>query len=356
MLNRPTVLIFTDGDKANTASALKEQMLEARPDAVVIIIDESELYADTLKDFVEKVFGIPANIPKRLAKFRAAMIDRHIDDVGVSENAMKSKESYKKMVNIVNRYSPVLVVSVGFGAFREAVAARDSGKTERFSVAAYIADYALNKQLVNKYIDNYVVVDMAVKTSLANAGIPEDNVIPAGFAIAKRFTDGMTKEAALKILKLPDDKPVLAFIALNGDDFGAFDGVDLGSVTALCYCGEDREAYRKAIDYGFYAYNEGVSPALIYAASDAVAAPPEAYFTAAAFETGKILALTPPGDNQEKINFKVIAPFAEQATDPGKTAEFLKKLAAGELTALRPSVYPESAGKALLDTVYPKKI
>ena len=132
MKDRPTVLIFTDMDSINTASALKEEMLIAEPDAVVIIIDALELYADTLKDFVEKVFGIPANLKKRLAHLKEKLISRHVDDVGVYDNVMKPKESYKRMLNIVNRYMPGLVVSVGFGAFTEAVAVRDSGKTEPF--------------------------------------------------------------------------------------------------------------------------------------------------------------------------------------------------------------------------------
>lgn len=352
MKDRPTVLIFTDMDSINTASALKEEMLIAEPDAVVIIIDALELYANTLKDFVEKVFGIPANLKKRLAHLKEKLISRHVDDVGVYDNVMKPKESYKRMLNIVNRYMPGLVVSVGFGAFTEAVAVRDSGKTEPFRVVSYIPDYALNRQLVNSYLDGYVVATMGVKTSLVNSKIPEDKVIAAKYAVAGKFFDGITREAALKIMKLPSEKPVITLVAYSADDLKIFDGVDLSSVTPLCYCGENREAYSKSIDYGFYAYNEGTSAALIYAASDAVITPPEAYYTQAAFKTGKIVALTAPRDNLEKLNFRKLSPYTESVTDNVAVVNFLRKLVAGELIAAKPPEYGGDAGKALLSFAF----
>lgn len=352
MKERPTILIFTDDDRVAEASALKEEMLSVLPDAVVIIIDDLELYADALKDFLEKVFGIPANIQKRLAKFRESRIRYHVDEVGVSDNTMKGTEPYKRMLNIVNRYSPELVVSVGFGAFNEAVAVRDSGLAGAFKVAAYISDYALNRQLVNSYIDAYIVTNMAVKTSLVNSKIPEEKIFLAEPAVMKSFSDGLTKEAALKIMKLPSDKPVLTAIALKESDLELYQGADFNSVTPLAYTGECREAYTLAINDGFYAYNEGVSPALLYAASDCIITPPESSFTAAAFLTGKIVALTKPRDNLEKLNAVNLKKFTESVTDGEELKAFLSKFTAGELSPRRPPKYHESAGAALLKVAY----
>ena len=117
MLNRRTALIFTDADRAYAASAVKQQLSALMPGGAVIIIDDAELYADAFKDFLEKVFGIPANIEKRLADRRERKIRSLVSVTPQSANTFKPADAYRRMENILNRYTPELVVSIGFGAF-----------------------------------------------------------------------------------------------------------------------------------------------------------------------------------------------------------------------------------------------
>ena len=105
MLNRRTAIIFTDADRANSAGAVRQQLSELLPGGAVIVIDNAELYADAFKDFLEKVFGIPANIEKRLAALRKRRIKSLVFVTPESVNCFKSTDAYKRMENILNRYT-----------------------------------------------------------------------------------------------------------------------------------------------------------------------------------------------------------------------------------------------------------
>lgn len=353
MLNRRTALIFTDADRANAATAVKQQLGELMPGGAVIIIDDAELYADAFKDFLEKVFGIPANIEKRLADRREKKIRSLVGITPQSVNAFKNADEYKRMENILNRYTPELVVSIGFGAFNEAVAVRDK-QGANFKVVAYIDDFALNRQLINTYLDGYVVSDMAIKTTLVNAKVDEDSVKLASLAVGKGFLTAPPKAEALNGLKISAAKPVVTMVCTGKGDYAEYFSAAArfsDEITFLAYCGENRVSYRQAIKYGFCAYNEGASLPELYSAAEAVMTPPESYYAAAAAATGKILALTAPRDNLEKMNAVALQPYSEKAFDEYAAENFFRHLLAGKLKPV-PVPMPESGvGEALMSFV-----
>ena len=80
MQNKKTVLIFTDAVRALSASAVKEQLLEELPDAVVIIIDDLELHADAVRDYIENVFKLKVNFEKNRAVREERKLARKIDE------------------------------------------------------------------------------------------------------------------------------------------------------------------------------------------------------------------------------------------------------------------------------------
>ena len=344
MLNRRTALIFTDADRANAASAVKQ------PGGAVIIIDDAELYADAFKDFLEKVFGIPANIEKRLADRRERKIRSLVSVTPQSANTFKPADAYRRMENILNRYTPELVVSIGFGAFNEAVAVRDK-QGANFKVVAYIDDFALNRQLINTYMDGYVVYDMAIKTTLVNAKVDEDSVKLAAIAVGKGFLEAPSKAEALNNLKISAAKPVVTMVCTGKGDYSEYFSAAsrfADEITFLAYCGENRLSYRQAIKYGLYAYNEGASLPELYSAAEAVMTPPESYYAAAAATTGKILALTAPRDNLEKMNADKLKAYSENASDEYAAENFFRHLLAGKLKPVPLSMPANGVGEALL--------
>ena len=350
MLNRRTALIFTDADRANAASAVKQQLSALMPGGAVIIIDDAELYADAFKDFLEKVFGIPANIEKRLADRRERKIRSLVSVTPQSANTFKPADAYRRMENILNRYTPELVVSIGFGAFNEAVAVRDK-QGANFKVVAYIDDFALNRQLINTYMDGYVVYDMAIKTTLVNAKVDEDSVKLAAIAVGKGFLEAPSKAEALNNLKISAAKPVVTMVCTGKGDYSEYFSAAsrfADEITFLAYCGENRLSYRQAIKYGLYAYNEGASLPELYSAAEAVMTPPESYYAAAAATTGKILALTAPRDNLEKMNADKLKAYSENASDEYAAENFFRHLLAGKSKPVPLPMPANGVGEALL--------
>lgn len=349
MLTRRTALIFTDADKANAASAVKEQLSDLG--LTVIMIDEMELYADAFKDFLEKVFGIPANLEKRLAIRRERKIRSLTDVTPVSSNLFKPTDPYKRMENILNRYTPEVVVTIGFGAFKEAVAVRDK-QSASFKVIAYIDDFALNRQLINTYMDGYVASNMQIKTTLVNAGITEDDVKLASIAVGKRFFTAPAAGEARSTLKIPAEKRTLLVQCSGEGEYKEYFSAAAGfgaDITTICYCGENRAAYYAALEAGLLAYNEGTSAALLYAAADAVMTPPESYYAAAALATGKILALTAARDRMEKMNAEFLAPYSEDAAEAYKAENFVRAFAKGEISSKHFSVPASGVGNAVAE-------
>ena len=349
MLNRRTAIIFTDADRANSAGAVRQQLSELLPGGAVIVIDSAELYADAFKDFLEKVFGIPANIEKRLAALRKRRIKSLVFVTPESVNCFKSTDAYKRMENILNRYTPELVVCIGFGAFNEAVAVRDKQKAS-FKVVSYIDDFALNRQLINTYLDGYVVANMAIKTTLVNAKVAEDSVKLASCAVGKGFLTAPEKVEALNELKLTAAKPIVLIQCSGEGDYTPYFSAAArfgDEFTALAYCGDNRTAYKQALNSGLYAYNEGTSLPLLYAAAEAVMTPPESYYAAAAAVTGRILALTAPRNRLEMLNAEVLAPYSENAFTEYAAENFFRHLKQGKAVSRSVPMPMSSVGEAL---------
>ena len=325
MQNKKTVLIFTDAVRALSASAVKEQLLEELPDAVVIIIDDLELHADAVRDYIENVFKLKVNFEKNRAVREERKLARKIDETPKSSNVYKLQNSYKKMENIFNRYTPDLVVTIGYGAFNEAVAVRDKlGAKTR--IASVIDDYALNRQLINTYIDAYVVENMAVKTTLVNNYVKESRITLADIPVRKSFAQAPTQSEVLDELRLEKKLPTLLSVAFAEKGSEQFETLAAykDKFNILVYTGMNRGAYSEASGTGLATYNEGTAIETLYAAADVVLTNPNSYYVAAARETGKLIALWEPANAIEKRNAAFLSGITADCSDRHRLTRFLR--------------------------------
>ena len=336
MQNKTTVLIFTDAVRALSASAVKEQILEELADAVVIIIDDLELHADAVRDYIENVFKLKVNFEKNRAVREERRLARKIDETPKSTNAYKLQNSYKKMENIFNRYTPDLVVTIGYGAFNEAVAVRDKlGAKTR--IASVIDDYALNRQLINTYIDAYVVENMAVKTTLVNNYVKEGRITLADIPVRKSFVEAPPQAKVLDDMRLEKKLPTLLSVAFEEKGDAQFETLAAykDKFNILVYTGMNRAAYSQAVGASLAAYNEGTSIETLYAAADVVLTPPNSYFVAAARETGKLIALWAPSSAIERRNAAFLAGITADCSDRHRLTRFLRHYPDEKFEAVR---------------------
>lgn len=357
MLNKKTVLIFTDASRALSASAVKEQILDEIPDAVVIIIDDLELHADAVRDYIENVFKLKVNFEKNRAIREERRLARKIDEMPKSTNIFKLQNSYKKMENIFNRYTPDLVVTIGYGAFNEAVAVRDklNAKTR---IASVIDDYALNRQLINTYIDAYVVENMAVKTTLVNNYVKESRISLADIPVRKSFREAPPQNKVAEDMKLERKLPTLLCVACSdkGVDVAEFETLAAykDKFNILVYTGTNRAMYSASAGLGLAAYNEGTALEILYSAADVVLTPPDSYYVAAARETGKLIALWEASCAIERRNAAFLAGFVIDCSDRHRLNRFLRhypdeRFEAVRKHAIRQSI--KSAGKELVKLI-----
>ncbi len=355
MQNKKTVLIFTDAARAMSASAVKEQLLEELPDAVVIIIDDLELHADAVRDYIEKVFKLKVNFEKNRAVREERKLARKIDETPKSSNVYKLQNSYKKMENIFNRYTPDLVVTIGYGAFNEAVAVRDKlcAKTR---IASVIDDYALNRQLINTYIDAYVVENMAVKTTLVNNYVKESRISLADIPVRKSFVLAPPQSKVLEELRLETKLPTLLSVACAEKGCEQFETLAAykDKFNILVYTGTNRAAYSEASGTGLAAYNEGTAIETLYAAADVVLTNPDSYYVAAARETGKLIALWTPASAIEKRNAAFLAGMTADCSDRHRLTRFLRHYPDARFDAVRRAsalTAVRSVGKELIKLI-----
>lgn len=287
-----TFLIFTDYHRAEVASSIKQNVLSELPNARVIIIDDMDLHANLMLDFIENFTFFKVNMEKRGALKEERKAEKNVDELPPFSNQfLEEEDSYKAMLNYFTKYTPDYVITIGYGAFQEAVAVRDrlGAKTK---VVNFIDDYTLNKMLVSPYLDGYVVENMPLKKELIALGVAIDKVAISALPIENKYFDFNAIKGNRRIDLNPLMDTVLYLASSEKTDhrknLNALKKYE-GKVNLVVYCGQNRDSYRYCLKAGLNAFNEGISLPMLYDNAEVIFTTGNAYEISVARAMGKII-------------------------------------------------------------------
>ena len=319
------VLIFTDRNKAGFATAIKQNLMSEMKDTLIIIFDDLELHANAFLDFIENLTTLKVNKEKNEALKEEKRIQKNVDELPPFSWEFREEESYVRMRSYFQKFTPSLVITIGYGAYLEAIATRDSlgVKTKVINV---IDDYTLNKALVNPYMDGYIVENLPLKKMLIASGVSPSKIMLSALPIENKYFDEKEK-AGNVYLYLDRTRETLLYVASgeSADHKKVFNLLKEyeNSYNVVVYSGYNRECYKTALKMGLNAYNEGASLPMLYDKADVILTPGTAYDILTARYMGKLVAVTPSELEMEKRNAIYLNSIVVDCTDYKKLDAFL---------------------------------
>ena len=332
-----TTLIFADESRAHTATAIKQTILKVNPRARVIIIDDMSLHSAPALDFAEKLLGIKVNRDRKKAVKFEENLDKRIDEIPRSTNEFKGDVgSYEKMLELIHRLNPYLIITIGYGAFNEAIAVRDMEKLD-CKVVNVVDEYVLNSSLINTYMDGYVVENETVKQKLISGGIDASKIAVCDLPIEGYYVEPLTNEINVNV-RLNKRWPKILYFAdkevINHQKIFPILKNYMLKYDMFVYCGSNRELYQTALKCGLRAYNEGISLPHLYEYADVVLTPPITRNVSIARAKGKLVALLDSELELEKRNAEYLKDFAVDCADEIKLKLFLESYPNSDYLAL----------------------
>lgn len=322
-----TYLIFTDAHRAEVATAIKQNIMAELPNARIIIIDDMDLHANAMLDLIESLTNIKINKEKREARKEERKVERNVDELPAFTNEFIEKEdSYQAMLDYFQKFLPEVVITVGYGAFQEAIAARDN-YYPNVKVVNYVDDYTLNQMIVSPYMDGYIVENLPLKKQLMALGINAKKIAISPLVIEQKYIsdDAIAGNYRLALNPL---MPTMLYLAKNEKtdhkkNINAIKKYE-NECNLIIYCGFNRESYKYCLKEGLNAFNEGISLPMLYDKADVVFTTCNTYDVSVARNKGKIICIMDNDLVMEQRNFEYLNSLVVDCTDNHKLKAFFK--------------------------------
>lgn len=332
-----TYLIFTDSHRAEVATAIKQNIKAELPNARVIIIDDMDIHADPMLDFIENLTSIKVNKEKRNARKEEKKAERNVDELPAFTNEfLEDVDSYKAMLGYFNKFMPDAIITIGYGAFQEAVATRDY-LNSKVKIINYVDDYTLNKMLVTPYMDGYVVENLPIKKELIALGVGAHKIAVSALPIENKYYDKNEIFGNFRLV-LNDTRPTFLYLAKSEKvdhkkNLNALKKYE-NKINVVVYAGQNRESYKYALKEGMNAFNEGVSLPMLYDRADVIMTTGSSYEISVARVLGKVVCVMESDVIMEKRNLLYLKSVVCDCTDNDKLREFMESYPSGEHYAL----------------------
>ncbi len=332
-----TYLIFTDAHRAEIATAIKQSIKAELPNAKVIIIDDMDLHANAMLDLIESLTSFRVNKEKREARREEKKAERNVDELPAYTNEfVEDEDSYQSMVTYFKKFSPDVVITIGYGAFQEAIATRDHLNSS-VKVVNYVDDYTLNKMLVSPYMDGYIVENLPIKKQLMLLGIDAKKIAISAFPIEQKYFDNEQLNGNQR-LSLNHLRPTMLYLAKNEKvdhkkNVNALKKYE-DKINLVVYCGYNRESYRYCLKEGLNAFNEGISLPMLYDKADVVFTTGNTYELSVARRMGKIICVMDSTLVMEQRNFEYLKGVVVDCTGNDKLKDFFKTYSGNEYYSL----------------------
>ena len=197
-----------------------------------------------------------------------------------------------RMVNILNRFRPVVVVATNRYSLKMTLLAKKiTGSNVK--VVAVISDFALSGEYVRPDVDLYLVENEVLKDGLMRYGVDRDRILISGMPFSEDQRPTHSRLEARKLLGLTGDLPL---IVVNGGEYCTATIKDkvkeLLSVSGkyalliLTYDNHSIKRYYKKLAEEHdieVLFKEELEYSLIFAAADVIVTLPETHFVFSAF-------------------------------------------------------------------------
>lgn len=329
MKERKTAIIFTEEERAITATAIKEELLRIDSSAIVVIIGMMEIRNHVLADFISSVIKVNVNPTKIVSKTKQRVEYKNINKIPSCKLKYKNNTTFRNMENILLRYNPALVITVGIGATEEVCATKEKIKSN-FKVISVIDDYALNKNLIYSFVDAFLVENIAVKTEMVNNYIKEDIIYLADIPVMSSLKEEIKKEQASLKTGVDITKPtVLLVVAPNDTDAYKHQIKTIDrfrekyNIRIFVY--DNPEAVSLANGHNLKASTDLDELNLLYSVADIVISCPFSAVLEPAFMKGKLVGLGAPQTALEKKIFCYLSDRVAPCENANRLHYFLDK-------------------------------
>ncbi|MDR3185937.1 MAG: hypothetical protein LBU04_03920 [Christensenellaceae bacterium] len=305
MKNKRTTIVFTDEYNQENAQAIKDY-LASDPNNLAIIIGESEFQSIISKLIKTRLFNedgfVMRTAEKAKRKFQSFIIDRlPPQDIKFNPNNVAHAKAY----NILIRYSPDLIVLNDASVMKDIIAARNKAMPD-VPIVMVVTDYIVSHRIINKHINKFYVDNMAIKTTLVNNNIPENDVILSDFPINTEFDAEFDKQEFFTKYNFSHDKPTILVSVPHSENAGIREALDVlkdkrEKFNVIVDCGKDRNILVYAREKGITAINEGQCSHPVYANADIVIGRPTPLSIAKTFYGEKLFfSLQPKTETEQR--------------------------------------------------------
>jgi hypothetical protein len=339
MKDKKTIIIFSEKERSITATGIKQRIIALDPTVIVIIIDIMELRNRALVDFVSNLLSININVEKIEAQIKKRRAYRDIDTIPKTDLSMKSSSSYKNTENIILRYTPDLVITLGTGAIYEVCAVRNKLKSS-FKIVSVVDDYVLNKNLIYENIDAYLVENIGVKTDMVNCYVPENKIFIGDIPLMqeanhnkldKRITDSITLESRLATILLvvpPNDKDEFRWQIEVLEKYQK-------KYNILVFVYDNAETVLKCNQNGLKVFSDLSYLAFLYDVADIILSCPYSAVLEPGFQLGKLVAISKPNKLLESKIFQYLSDKTAHCENDQRLVYFLDKYPREEYEKIR---------------------
>ena len=299
------VILYDKHKNSLICDALEKAIGSAFPECDIVTVDDvgylgaanrfwrvksSRFYAKNAPFFVKWMSKIKEKKDDvRIKEERGMISSGEQDKITLSD---KRNVAVTRIVNIINRFHPVVIVTTNRYALKLTLLARKLTGSD-VKVVALVSDFALSRGFVRSGVDLYLVENEMLKDGLMHFGVDRDKIILSGMPFSEDQRPKHTRFEARKLLGLSGDLPL---IVVNGGDYCTATIKDKVvrllsergkySLLILTYGNHSIRRYYKKLadDYDVEVlFKSELEYSLIFAAADVIVTLPDTHFIFSAF-------------------------------------------------------------------------
>ena len=196
------LLLYGEGRYDSSMGAIKEYVEANRRDAYVVAVSDEELYSfkrrkiaffmykicvRSFSSLVRNNTKLKSMICKlKLKKGKKRKIkEKDAPDSAIGEFIHSLSEKYRRIHNILVRYSPDVVVCASPRLLHDAIKAKHKAGMKNISISALITDYNLDIRFVDQRTNYYFVQNDAIASKLVEYGIERRKIKVSGTPISQ---------------------------------------------------------------------------------------------------------------------------------------------------------------------------
>ncbi len=303
--NKHLIILYDKQKSSLVCKALENAIGSAFPECDIITVDDigylsaanrfwrvksSRFYAKNARFFVRWLSIMKEKKDLlRIKEEREAIMAGEENKLSFSD---KRNTAIGRIVNIINRFRPAVIVTTNRYSLRLTLLARKiTGANTK--VVSVISDFALSGGFVRSGVDLYLVENEMLKDGLMRYGVDRDKIIISGMPFSEEQKPTHSRLEARKLLGLMGDLPL---IVVNGGDYCTATIKDKVtrlltergkySLLVLTYGNNSIRRYYKKLaeDYDVEVlFKTELEYSLIFAAADVIVTLPDTHFVFSAF-------------------------------------------------------------------------